>query len=421
MKTDNSLTAGALPGLPWLDPVRTVRNVISKRLGKTATGNIKVVDSWGCWFTGVSSEHDVEVVVRDNRFYVDVLLAGSNGAASAWRDGYWECGDLTHLFEILLENSREMDQLESGLATLGNWWLGVRHKRRMNTVAGSRDNIRAHYDLSNEMFALFLDDTMSYSAGIFENEETTLRQASVEKLDRICRKLGLDSRSRVLEIGSGWGGFAIHAATYYGCHVTTTTISEQQYALAAQRIHEQGLEDRIDLQLCDYRDLEGQYDCIVSVEMIEAVGDEFLPGFFEKCASLLHEDGQMLLQAITMPDRRYRQYLKTSDFIQQFIFPGSCVPSVTAMLSAAAEGSDLQVKHLEDIGPHYAVTLRRWLENFRANEDKVRALGFGDDFIRLWEYYFCYCEAGFRQGYTGDVQMVFNRPGCERPNLLGEL
>ena len=244
-----------------------------------------------------------------------------------------------------------------------------------------------------------------------------MEEASYEKLDRICRKLELKPQHRLIEIGSGWGSFAIHAAKHYGCHVTTTTISKEQHKLASQRIKQQGLDDLIDIKLCDYRDMEGEYDKLVSIEMIEAVGHEFLPEYFSNCSSLLKKDGQMLIQAITMPDQRYQQYLKISDFIQQFIFPGSCVPSLTAMVDAITEASDLRVNHIEDIGPHYAKTLRAWLVNFMEKQDEIKSHGYSDDFIRLWEYYFCYCEAGFKERYTGVVQILMNKPAYGREIL----
>ncbi len=414
-----AITEAASGGM--LMPICLLRNHIKNRLGQLRQGGIRIQDTWGAWCIGDADNIAVEIIVHDVRFYLDVLLAGSNGAASAWRDGFWSCNDLTRLFELLLGNSPQMDRLNAGLAVLGNFWLKRRHKQRINTQAGSKDNIKAHYDLGNEMFALFLDETMTYSAGIFTTPETSLQQASVEKLDRICRKLQLKPEQHILEIGSGWGSFAIHAARNYGCKITTTTISAQQYTLVQERIHAHRLTERIKLLHCDYRELTGQYDAIVSVEMIEAVGHAFLPGFFQQCDRLLKADGNMFMQAITMPDRRYEKYLKTSDFIQQFIFPGSCVPSISALLNAAAQGSELQLKHLEDIGPHYARTLRKWRENFQANEIKIRALGFGDDFIRLWQYYFCYCEAGFKQNYIGDVQLMFNKPACQHTYLSGAI
>ncbi len=352
----------------------------------------------------------VSVEVHDMRFYTDLMLAGSNGAASAYRDGYWSSKDLTGLFRLMIRNLSTLDELESGLAGIGNWWLRRRHKARSNTRRHSRKNIQAHYDLGNELFALFLDKTLTYSSGYFLEEKSSMEEASIEKLDRICRKLALRPQHRVVEIGTGWGSFAIHAARNYGCQVTTTTISKQQFKLARRRIQENGLEEKIDIQLCDYRDLGGKFDRLVSIEMIEAVGHRFLPAFFRSCAGLLRQDGQACIQAITMPDQRYARYLRQSDFIQQFIFPGSCVPSLTAMQDAITRASDLRINAVEEFGLHYARTLREWRTSFSAQLDAVRGLGYGDDFIRLWEYYLCYCEAGFLERYTGVVQMVLNKP-----------
>ena len=393
------------------------RKILRKKIASLPTGCIGIRDSIDYWQTDLLTKPEISIEIHDMRFYIDVMIAGSNGAASAYRDGYWSCNNLTGLFQLMIKNLENADELESGFASLGNWWLKRRHKARSNTRDGSQKNIHAHYDLGNEMFQLFLDPTMTYSSGIFHDEQTTMEQASIEKLDRICRKLDLKPHHRLIEIGSGWGSFAIHSAKKYGCHVTTTTISKEQYTFAKQRITEQGLDDLIDIKLCDYRDLEGEYDKLVSIEMIEAVGHEFLSDYFSKCSSLLKQDGQMLIQGITMPDQRYEQYLKTSDFIQQFIFPGSCVPSLTAMIEATNEAHDLRVNHIEDIGPHYGTTLRHWLLRFMSNLEQVRKCGYGDDFIRLWEYYLCYCEAGFKERYTGVVQMLINKPGYGRAHI----
>lgn len=387
------------------------RKLLRKKLAGLEKGCIAINDAIDSWQTDSDKQVDVTITVNDMRFYTDLLVAGSNGVASAYRDGYWSCDNLTGLFQLMIKNIASTDNIESGFAAIGNWWLKKRHHARSNTRQGSKKNIHAHYDLGNDMFQLFLDPSMTYSSGIFLNETSTLEEASFEKLDRICRKLDLKPEHSLIEIGSGWGSFAIHAAKHYGCHVTTTTISKQQHSLASQRIKEHGLENLIDIKLCDYRDLDGSYDKLVSIEMIEAVGHEFLPEYFATCARLLKQDGQMLIQGITMPDQRYTQYLKGSDFIQQFIFPGSCVPSLTAMLNAVTKGSDLRVNHIEDIGLHYAKTLRAWLVNFMANADKIKENGYEQDFIRLWEYYFCYCEAGFKERYTGVVQILMNKPG----------
>lgn len=394
--------------------VMVAKRIIRQKISSLSSGCIAIKDELDVWQTDYAREPDFTLEIHDLRFYLDVLLAGSNGAASAYRDGYWSCDNLVGVFQLMVRNLDNTDQLENGLAALGNWWLRRRHKARSNTRQGSQKNIHAHYDLGNDMFQLFLDKTMTYSSGVFLNDQSTLEEASIEKLDRICRKLDLQAHHKLIEIGSGWGSFSIHAAKNYGCHVTTITISKEQYSLAKERIAEQGLTDLIDIRLCDYRDLTGKFDKLVSIEMIEAVGDEFLPAYFSSCASLLKDDGQMLIQAITMPDQRYKQYLKSSDFIQQFIFPGSCVPSLTAMIDSVTKATDLRVNQVEDFGLDYATTLRVWRENFNARLDEVKHQGYGDDFIRLWEYYLCYCEAGFLERYTGVVHMLMNKPAYGR-------
>jgi cyclopropane-fatty-acyl-phospholipid synthase len=403
-------------------PARNVtwflRNRILANLGKLTGGKVMLLDEWGKVELGQSdASKQIHIQIHNSAFYLEMALGGSNGAAAAYRSGYWSCDDLTGLFSLLMRNIDMLDSMESGLARTGMWWFRRWHNRRANTREGSRKNIHDHYDLGNDFFALFLDETMTYSAGIFASPTDTLKQASINKLDRICQKLELDVKDRVIEIGTGWGSFAIHAAKYYGCHVTTTTISRQQYELARERVTAEGLSGQIELLMTDYRDLEGKYDKLVSIEMIEAVGHEFLPEYFKQCANLLEPDGQMLLQAITMPDDRYDDYLKNTDFIQQFIFPGSCVPSFNAILDASVVRTDLQVSHVENIGPHYADTLRCWLENVMKNEEQILALGYSRDFLRLWEYYLCYCEAGFRERYLGDLQILFSKPACRAPAL----
>jgi cyclopropane-fatty-acyl-phospholipid synthase len=279
-----------------------------------------------------------------------------------------------------------------------------------NSRDGSRRNIAAHYDLGNALFELFLDPTMAYSCALFESADATLEQASIAKFDAVCRKLDLRPTDHLLEIGTGWGGLAIHAARHYGCKVTTTTISRQQHAMAAERIAAAGLSDRIELRLDDYRDLQGQYDKLVSIEMIEAVGHQYLASYLAKCASLLKPDGAFLLQAITLQDQIYEDALERVDFIQRYVFPGSFIPSITAITCAATTATDLKVARLEDIGPHYARTLHLWRENFFANIAQVRELGYPEEFIRLWDYYLCYCEGGFEERQLGDVHMLLVKP-----------
>jgi len=351
------------------------------------------------------------VRVHDPRFWSAAVRRGSIGAGEAYAKGWWTSPDPTAVVRLFVRNESVLSGIDGGLARLSKPLWRVFHALRRNTEHGSRANIRAHYDLSNEFFALFLDETMTYSCGVFEHEHASLREASVAKIDRLCRKLDLRPDDHLLEIGTGWGALAVHAAREYGCRVTTTTISRAQHELAAERIRAAGLEDRIDLRLEDYRRLEGRYDKLVSVEMIEAVGAEFYPEFFRRCGELLRPDGVMALQAITIVDQAFEQARRSVDFIQRHIFPGSCIPSVTALSSAATEASDLRLADLEDIGPHYARTLELWRENLLRRWDDALALGHSEEFLRLWEFYFCYCEGGFAERRISDVQMRLEKPG----------
>ena len=374
-------------------------------------GQLVVTDPIGTSTFGVadSAADAIHITVRDLAFYRRVAIGGSLGASDAWIDHLWTTDDLTALLRLCVRNLNTTDGLDRGttraltpLRRLGGWI-------RRNTISGSRKNILAHYDLSNDFFGLWLDPTMTYSCGIFEHPEATMHDASTAKLDRICRKLGLTSEHHVLETGTGWGSFAIHAATHYGCRVTTTTISDKQYDLARQRVREAGLEDRITLLRQDYRTLEGTYDRLVSIEMIEAVGHEFLPTYFEHCNRLLRPDGSMLLQVITMPDQRYARYRRTMDFIRRDVFPGSNCPSLGAMTNAWRRTTDFRVGQIEDLTPHYAETLRRWRVEFDNQRPAIRALGFDDAFMRLWTWYLCYCEAGFDERYIGTQQILLQR------------
>jgi len=397
------------------------RNLIRRRLAGLSGGLLSVRDTWGEWQVGDDSGHAIVLLVLDPRVYLALVTGGSLGVARAYMDGRWECSDLTGLLRLFIRNMSVVDGVETGFAKLANLSARLQHKLRANSQAGSRRNIHEHYDLGNDFFSLFLDETMTYSAGIFEHETSSLHDASVAKLDRICRKLNLGPDDHVLEIGSGWGSFAMHAASNYGCRVTTTTISGDQFKLASQRISQSGLDNRVEILLEDYRNLSGRYDKLVSIEMVEAVGNEFLAGYFKKCSDLLKDDGAMLLQAITMPDQRYAQYLRSSDFIRRYIFPGSCVPSMGALVNAMGAESELKTVHMEDIGPHYATTLRHWRNRFNACLDDVRELGYPQRFVRMWEYYLCYCEAGFEERYLGDLQMLLHKPGCREEPLLPAL
>ena len=402
------------------------RERLRRRLASIAGGALEVEDPWGIWRAGKGGSGGgprppVRLRVRSPRVYRSILSGGGIGAARAYMEGGWDCDDLTGLFSLLLRNTRHLDEMGTGLAAVSGALDRLRHRLRRNSRAGSRRNARAHYDLGNEFFALFLDETMTYSSGIFTDPARELREASIEKLDRICRKLDLGPRDHVVEIGCGWGSFAIHAAARYGCRVTAATLSRGQLGEARRRVAAHGLDDRVQIVLRDYRDLHGAFDKLVSIEMIEAVGHEHLPGFFGKCASLLRPDGAMLLQAITMPDRRYRRYLHSSDFIRRFVFPGSNVPSLRAMQAAVHRATDFRLVHLEDFGPHYARTLRAWRDAFEARYGEARALGYGERFLRMWRYYLCYCEAGFARRYTGVVQMLLDRPDRRASPILGQI
>ncbi len=348
--------------------------------------------------------------VHDPRFWSTVVRRGSVGAGEAYAAGWWTSDDPTAVVRLFVRNRDALTGLEGGLALLSKPFLAAWHALRRNTERGSRSNIRAHYDLSNEFFALFLDETMTYSCGVFADEGTTLREASIAKIDRLCRKLELAPGDHLLEIGTGWGALALHAAREYGCRVTTTTISREQHDLAAERIRAAGLEDRVTLLFEDYRRLEGTYDKLVSVEMIEAVGHRYYDEFFRRCAALLRPEGTMALQAITIADQHYERAKGSVDFIQRHIFPGSCIPSVSALCASMTRASDLRVTDLEDIGPHYTTTLAAWRQSLRERWDDARALGYSDEFLRLWEFYFCYCEGGFAERHISDVQMLLARP-----------
>ncbi len=357
---------------------------------------------------------EVTIHVTDPRFWSELAFGGSIGAGEAYMLGYWRVDDLTALVRILLRNRAVLDAMETGLARLTAPLQKALHWFHRNTREGARRNIAAHYDLGNDFFKLFLDPTMMYSSAIFERSDMTLEEAQCARLRRICMKLDLQPADHLLEIGTGWGGMAIYAAQHYGCRVTTTTISREQFELARERIAAAGLADRVTLVLEDYRELRGRYDKLVSIEMIEAVGHRFYDTYFRQCGRLLKDDGLMLLQAITIADHRYERARKSVDFIQRHIFPGSTIPSTSVMLGSIARTTDMTLTHLEDIGQHYAITLRHWREKFLSNVDAVRALGYSESFIRTWEYYFCYCEGGFEERAIGDVQMLLAKPDRRR-------
>ena len=396
---------------------RLARYLLLAQFRKIRFGRLRFVDSGRDRTFGSVTDaapYDVTIRVRNPRFYSDVVFAGTVGAGEAYINDYWHCDDLTGLVRLMVANRHLMNDVDSGWSRLSSPLLNFAHWLNRNHKIGSRRNISAHYDLGNRFFELFLDETMAYSCGIFESPESTLHEASLAKFDAACSKLDLRPGQRLLEIGTGWGGLAIHAASHYGCHVTTTTISQEQYAAARERVQQAGLQDKVTVLLEDYRDLRGEYDALVSIEMIEAVGHQYLDTYFARCSSLLKADGSMLLQAITIRDQYYDQARRSVDFIKRFIFPGSFIPSVKAMADSLHRATDLKIYHLEDIGPHYARTLKLWREKFMARHAEVRALGYPESFIRMWEYYLCYCEGGFEERQLGDVQMLLTKPQSRR-------
>ena len=352
--------------------------------------------------------------VRDRSAYAEVAFGGSVGAGESFMAGDWTVDDLTALVRILLVNRNVLDGMDGGWSRLADFARRLLHAAARNTRAGSRRNITAHYDIGNDFFELFLDPTMMYSCALFQREDMTLEQAQIAKLDQLCRKLDLKPGDHLLEIGTGWGALALHAARHYGCRVTTTTISREQHALARGRIDEAGLAERVTLLLTDYRDLDGRYDKLVSVEMIEAIGHQYFDTFFRRCSKLLVPGGTMVLQAITIDDRLYKSARDSVDFIKRHIFPGCCIPSVTALAQSVARASTLRIVDLEDIGPHYATTLAAWRRNLFENAARVRVLGYPDALLRMWHFYLSYCEGGFAEQTLGDVQIVLRESSAAR-------
>ena len=358
------------------------------------------------------------IEVLDMSFYRQVALGGSIGAAESYMDQYWQANDLCRVIQIFVRNRDLLNSMESGLAILANQLLKVWHFSNRNSQQGSRKNIAAHYDLGNELFALFLDQHSMYSSATFYHPDLSLEDASTAKLERICQKLQLQPDDHILEIGTGWGGFAIYAAKNYGCHITTTTISKEQYQAAQQRVIDAGVADRVTILMEDYRDLQGRYDKLVSIEMIEAVGHHYLDTYLKQCAALLKPNGLALIQAITIEDSYYYQALKSVDFIKRYIFPGSFIPCVSAIVASAARSTDLRLINLEDQGESYALTLNHWRKRFLAALDQVRAQGYNEEFIRMWEFYLCYCEGGFKEKSISNVQLLLAKPGNRRPQWL---
>jgi len=382
-------------------------------LAKLERGEIEVRHSDGTVLLGqFSAEYPLRAVVdvHDLSMYTDILLGGSIGAAESYMAGKWSVCDLATLMRILSANPDVVDSMEAGTARMLGWFFRLGHWFRSNSKRQSRRNIGAHYDLGNDLFELFLDPTMSYSSAVYPTTNSSLEEAAMHKLDLVCAKLELKPHDHLLEIGTGWGGLAIHAAKHYGCQVTTTTISENQYQQAQSRISDAGLNAQVTVLKKDYRELEGQFDKLVSIEMIEAVGHEYMDAYLKVCSERLKPTGRALIQAILISDRKFDSYSRSCDFIQKYIFPGGALPSLTSIMRSAQSVTDLQIADFHDIGGHYAQTLRDWRARFMSKLHEVRALGYPEEFIRMWEFYLCYCEGGFAERAITTAQIVLDKP-----------
>ena len=387
--------------------VRMCRQLVFGHLKRFHSCRLVVVDAMGTEAFGDPQSHQqIELVVHDPRFYRRVVLGGDLGFAAALIDGDCEADDLTGLVRLFIRNQRNVQRFDRGFASFGQMVSRIQHWLHRNTITQSRRNIAAHYDLSNEFFGLFLDETMTYSSGIFATATDSMGDASRNKMRRACEQLQLAPCDRLVEIGTGWGALAEYAVQNYGCHVTTTTISAQQFQYAQARFDAAGLDDQVDARLEDYRDLQGKFDKLVSIEMIEAVGHQYFHEYFSKCAALVQPEGRICIQAIVIDDDMYDNYVRNIDFIRAYIFPGGCLPSIRIMVEVAAE-SGLQLVGLYDFGPHYAETLRRWHTAFQDHWAEIEALGFDDRFARMWRYYLSYCEAAFDQRQVSVVQATF--------------
>jgi cyclopropane-fatty-acyl-phospholipid synthase len=404
--------AGALADNDDSNNPSLYRSIVAGMLKQLQGGRLAVFEDGKVTAYGSLQGEDAinaTITVNDRVAWERVVTRGSIGAAEAYMDGLWTSPDPTQVVRLLVRNREVLEGLDGQHSRVARLALKAVHALNRNTREGAQKNIRAHYDLSNDFFALFLDPAMMYSSAVFRHPQQSLAEAAVYKLDVVCQQLDLQPGDHLLEIGTGWGGMAIHAAKHYGCHVTTTTISQQQYDYARARIDSEGLGDRITLLLQDYRELSGQYDKLVSIEMIEAVGAEFQPDYFRQCDRLLKPGGKALIQAITIREDLYENYLGETDFIRQYIFPGGCLPTVQRMKQITQQHTALELTSISDITLDYARTLNHWRQRFLFNVKQVMALGFDLSFIRMWEYYFCYCEGGFLEGSIGTQQLLFQK------------
>ena len=387
------------------------KKIIHQRLSQIKDAHIIIKDGKSINKFGKPGNLSAKINILDTVFYKNIILGGTIGASESFIRGEWSSPNLTNVIRVLARNTEAQDKLENLFTLLSQPFLKVMHKLNENSVRGSKKNISRHYDLSNDFFSLFLDKNMMYSSAIYKSRKTSLEDASTNKLDVICKKLNLKKTDHVIEIGTGWGGFAIYAAKNYGCKVTTTTVSIEQYKFSKQKIKEAGLGKKIKVLLKDYRLLKGQYDKLVSIEMIEAVGYQFYDEYFKIIGQLLKNDGEALIQAITIKDQRYSKAIQSVDFIQKYIFPGSCIPSITAIQNSLTSSTDLVINDIRDIGHHYARTLADWRKRFLKNKQEIRKLGFDDKFLRMWLFYFAYCEGGFEEKVISDIHLHITKAG----------
>ncbi|GGY75449.1 cyclopropane-fatty-acyl-phospholipid synthase [Cellvibrio zantedeschiae] len=395
----------------WLDIF--ARKILLQLLQKIENGHLTLEDKGEIYSFGEAQESATliaHISVTHPAFYRQVVFGGSIGAGEAYMFKNWWSPDLVQVIRLMAINMPVLQQLDSKWSAAFNIACRIAHRLRPNTIAKARENISAHYDLGNDFFRLFLDSTMLYSAAIYPSESSTLEEASLNKMAHICKRLRLNAHDHLLEIGAGWGGMAIFAAKTTGCRVTSVTISKEQFIYATEWVKREGLEKQVTVLLQDYRLIEGTFDKLVSIEMIEAVGHEFYGEYFSKCSSLLKPDGLMLIQAITIQDQRFEYARKNTDFIQQYIFPGGCLPSNTVVANHITEDTDMQIVGLEDITQDYARTLADWRKAFSQNLDAVKAQGFDEVFMRMWDFYLCYCEGGFTERAISTAQYVFAKP-----------
>ncbi len=392
---------------------RLAKRLVLKKLMQIQFGELHIVfqdEHYQAGKIDSTCELKATIHVKHPQFFVDIAFGGEPGAGESYMQNYWTTDKLTTLVQLMVRNRHVLINMDSRLAALKKLAMKAAHQLNANSRRGSQKNIGAHYDIGNDLFELFLDPTMMYSSGIFKSPDMTMEEASNFKLDTICRRLELKPSDSVIEIGTGWGSFAIYAAKHYGCHVTTTTISDEQHQYTSKQIHKYGLESKITLLKQDYRDLEGKFDKLVSIEMIEAVGHKYMNTYIDKCSSLLKPTGSMLIQAITIQDQFHSRYVKSTDFIKRYIFPGGCLPCVSSINKAVQKHSDMTPFHIESFGDSYARTLKEWRETFFDKIDQVRQLGYNNNFIRLWEYYLCYCEGGFMERSIDVKHLLFTKP-----------